>query len=109
MAAERVVGAAVLDEGGLGQCVEGFAVGGGGEAFETLVVGAAGFRVLGVEFPIGVVDWWTVCAEGDGVIAGREEGGRGLDGGEEFAGAGEVVDIGAIFVADPVAPITGEY
>lgn len=37
-----------------------------------------------------------------------EECGWGLDRGEEGAGCGEVVDIGPVFVADPVAAVVGK-
>lgn len=38
----------------------------------------------------------------------REVGRGRLDGGEELSGSGEVVDVGTVFVADPVGAICGE-
>lgn len=108
MAAVGVVGAAVVDEGGLEERVEGFAIGGCGEPLEALVVGASGLGVLGYEGAVGVVDWGAGGGEGDGTVAVGEEGGWGLDCGEELAGFGEVVDVGPVLVADPVAAVFGE-
>lgn len=67
-----------------------------------MVVAAPGFGICRLEGTVGVVDRRTVCAEGDGTIAGGEEGARGLDGGEEFSGAREAVNVGTVLVADPV-------
>ena len=86
----------------MSQGVEGYAVGGGGEAFEASVVAAARFRIGRYEGAFGVIDWRAVCAKGDGAVAGGEKSERGLDGCEEFSGAGESVDVGAVFVTDPV-------
>ncbi len=102
LASERVVGAAVLDQRGLCQGVEGFAVRGRGKPFKTLVVAAPGLGICGCDGSVGVVNRRTVCAEGDGTIARGEKGARGLDRGEKFSGAGEAVNVGTVFVTDPV-------
>jgi len=67
VAAGGVAFAAFLDEGGLEEDVESLAIGGGGEAFEALVVVAAGGGVFGNGFAIGVVARW-----GGGVEAVKE-------------------------------------
>lgn len=74
-----VIGPAVVDECGLHERVQCFAVWGDGEAFEPLVVGAAGLWVRGYDGAGGVVDWGAVGGEGDAVVAAREVGGWGLD------------------------------
>lgn len=108
LAAVGVVGPAVVDECGLQERVERFAVRGDCETFEPLVVGAAGLRICGYGDAGGVVDRGAVGGEGDATVAARQVGGWGLDGGEEGSRGGEVVDVRAVFVADPVGAIFGE-
>lgn len=77
LAAVGLLGAAFLVEGGSQEGVEGGAVVGDGEAFEALVVVAAGFGVGGDDFAGGVVAGRGVGGEADGVVAAGEVGLRG--------------------------------
>lgn len=108
LAAVGLLGAAFLVEGGLQEGVEGGAVVGDSEAFEALVVVAAGLGVGGEHFAGGVVAGRGVGGEADGGVAAGDVGLGGADGELHFAVAAEFVDVGAVLVADPEGAVAVE-
>lgn len=108
MLAGGVVGPAFLVQRGLRQGEELPPVRGDGQAFESLVVGAAGLGVRGDEGAVRFVDRRGVGAEGYGAVASRQVCGRRLDRGEYAAGGGDVVDVRPVFVADPEGAVGGK-
>lgn len=109
LATDRVVGPAVVDERGLRERIQGFAIRRGGQTFETLIVRAARLRVGGNNGAVWFVNGRAVGGERDRVVATRDIGGRWSDSAEQFSGCRESVDVGAIFVADPEAAVIGEH
>ena len=100
--------AAVLDGGALEHGVEVLAVGAGGEGFQALVVATAGGGVFGFGFEGRVVDGWGGGVEAVGAVAEGDEGVRGADGFDHFTFFVELVDVGGVFVADPVGRVVAE-
>ena len=106
--AGRVIRSTFLIERGLHEGEELFAGARDGEAFEALIVVAAGRCIGWGNGFVQIIDWGGVGGKGEGVVAVGEVGRRGLDCEFHFARAGEFVDVGAVFVGNEEAAVRGE-